>query len=86
MRQAYNFTGVNYVNATGIPETFWQDRDWSITALVKFGDILESNSAKGNQYYDVAMLGIGTNNGSVQDELHLGFRSRRKGRFVSTMQ
>ena len=71
MRQAYNFTGINYINVTGIPETFWQERDWSITALVKFGDILKPNSAAGQ--YDIAVLGIGTNNGTG-DELHLGLQ------------
>ena len=84
MRQAYNFTGMNYINVTGIPETFWQERDWSITALVKFGDILKPNSAAGQ--YDIAVLGIGTNNGTG-DELHLGFRgtSGSDGKhFVST--
>ncbi len=71
MRQAYIFTGTNYVNLTGIPETFWQDGDWTVTALVKHGDISKTNSGSG--YYDLPLLGIGTNNGS-QDELHLGFR------------
>jgi hypothetical protein len=72
MRQAYKFTGMNYINVTGIPETFWQDNDWSITALV----MLKYNISKPNSdgSYDFPLLGIGTNPGSVQDEMHLGFR------------
>ena len=83
MRQAYYFTGANYVNVTGIPETFWLESNWSVTALVKFGDILKPNSPNDNQYYDVAVLGIGTN---VTDQLHLGFRKRSGAgkTFVST--
>ena len=76
MRQAYIFTGTNYVNVTGIPETFWQDGDWTVTALVKHGDISKPNNGNGN--YDLPLLGIGTNNGSVQDELHLGFRGGKR--------
>ena len=72
MRQAYNFTGMNYINVTGIPETFWQG-DWSITALVKYDEIAKPNSDDGTKY-DLPLLGIGTNSGSFQDEMHLGFR------------
>ena len=78
MRQAYKFTGTNYINVTGIPETFWQDNDWSITALVKYGEISKPNGD--DSYYDLPLLGIGTNSGSVQDEMHLGFRGRRSPR------
>ena len=75
MRQAYKFTGLNYINVTGIPETFWQG-NWSITALVKYEDISKPNSDDGANY-DLPLLGIGTNSGSVQDEMHLGFRGTR---------
>ena len=82
MRQAFNFTGMNYINITGIPETFWQD-DWSITALVKYDEISKPNSDDGTNY-DLPLLGIGTNSGSVQDEMHLGFRGRTRSHLVST--
>ncbi|XP_028414406.1 uncharacterized protein LOC114537455 isoform X2 [Dendronephthya gigantea] len=78
MRQAIHFTGANYVNVTGIPETFWQN-NWTIAALVKIGDISNPNSIQGDQYYDVALLGIGIQSDqSPQNELHLGFRGKKK--------
>ena len=84
MRQAYKFTGMNYINVTGIPEGFWQG-NWSVTALVKYVDISKPNSDDGTNY-DLPLLGIGTNSGSVQDEMHLGFRGSTRSRLEVLFQ
>ena len=84
MRQAYYFNGNNYINVTGISKTFWRDSNWSVAALVKIGDLSKPNSNEcGNECYDIAVLGVGARNASLQDELLLGFRGKKGDTFVS---
>ena len=67
MRQAVHFSGKTFINVSGIPEGFWQNQNWTVTALLKFGEI--------NVESDIAVLGIGDSDRS--HGLHLGIRATR---------
>lgn len=79
MRQAFHFSGKHYVNVTGIPDDFWRNHNWSVTALLKFRN-LNSNLVPTSQYYDIPVLGIGSSN--VSQGLRLGIRGHKSNKQI----
>ena len=69
MRQAVHFSGKSYLNVSGFPENFWRTSNWSIMALMKFGD--QGNAAK-----EVQVLGHGVTSNSRG--FHVGISSKVK--------
>lgn len=69
MKQAVHFSGKHFINVSGIPEEFWQEQDWTVTALLKFG---EFTTKVGLDYSYIPVLGIG--NIDKSHGLRLGIR------------
>lgn len=69
MRQAVHFSGKAYLNVSGIPEDFWRTRNWSVMALMNFGDVKPSEHFK-----EISVVGHG--NPSAHNGLHLGIRDQ----------